>query len=284
MDILNKSKSGMSGVEISEELDINRITMTKYLSIFAAEGLIRQKNIGNVTLWFVDGGLEQYDFPDDYFKIKSKYFDLLISGPEIQPVSLIRSCLHSGATVKKLVSEVIVPAISGIRKLYDSGKIGNSEYSLLRNIITKSIQEFSHTPAEINPKKNVIVISADSQSTLLAEAASASLRSDGWNVFYLGDMSSSINVLFDLDLQKLVGKIWKQKQGIMIVSVFSDTEEGLNFFAESINSLKEKIGKNLYLSLCGKTSKKLEIKSDLLSEKLDEVIQWSETVFESSET
>ena len=46
------------------------------------------------------------------------------------------------------------------------------------------------------------MISADYQSTLFSEAASALFHSDGWQVYSLGDMSSSIDVLFDLDLQK----------------------------------------------------------------------------------
>ena len=37
------SETGMFGVEISEKVGINRITMTKYLKVFAAEGLLRQK-------------------------------------------------------------------------------------------------------------------------------------------------------------------------------------------------------------------------------------------------
>jgi len=46
-----------------------------------------------------------------------------------------------------------------------------------------------------------------------------------------------IDVLFDLDFQKLVSKIWKQKSGILIVLVFSNTIERLNFFADSINPI-----------------------------------------------
>ena len=41
--ILGDSKTGMSGVEISEKIGVNRITMTKYLKVFAAEGLLRSK-------------------------------------------------------------------------------------------------------------------------------------------------------------------------------------------------------------------------------------------------
>lgn len=282
IDLLDDSKTGMSGVEISKKLGVNRTTMTKYLKVFAAEGFLRQNNIGNITLWFLESGQEAYSFPDDYFKVAPQYLEKLVKGQETQIYSLIKNCLNSGASVPKLVTEVIIPSIDSIQKLYDDGKIGNTEEKLLQNIISKSLQIFNQISIDSNPKNNVIVISADAYSSLLSEAASASLHSDGWKVFHLGDMSSAINVLFDLDLQKLMGKIWKQKSGIMIILVFSNTEEGLHFFAESVNSIKEKLGKRIRLALCGKVGKKTKIQSDLISEKFEDVLQWSKTVSESS--
>ena len=62
IDLLDDSKTGMSGVEISKKLGVNRTTMTKYLKVFAAEGFLRQKNIGNITLWFLEPGQEAYSF------------------------------------------------------------------------------------------------------------------------------------------------------------------------------------------------------------------------------
>jgi len=283
IEILQDSKTGLSGVEISKKLGINRITVTKYLGIFATEGLIKQKNIGNVTLWSLEKGIEQYTFPDDYFVVESKFSDLLISMSENQVYSLIRNCISSGVSVPKFTTEVILPATFKIKKLYDDGKIGDSEEKLLRNIVSHSLQILNQQQTEPNPKKNIITIAADPQSSLLSEMASTSLQSQGWRVFHLGDMSSSINVIFDLDLQKLLGKIWRQKEGIMVVAVFSESEEGLNFFAEAVNSLKTKLGKKLRLVLCGKVGKKTKISSDLLTSKFDDVLQWSETVFESSE-
>jgi hypothetical protein len=255
--------------------------MGKYLKVFAVEGLLRQKNIGNITLWFLEPGQESYNFPDDYFKITPQYLDYLVKGSENQVYSLIRNCLHSGATVNRLILEVILPAINSVKNLYDDGKIGTSEQNLLRTTISKSLQIFNQLQVISEPKKNVVVIAADSQSLLLSEAASSTYHSDGWNVFHLGDMSSVINVLFDLDFQKLIGKIWKQKPGILIVVVFSQTDEGLNFFADSINPIKEKSGKHMKLALCGKISNKTKIDSDLLSEKPEDILQWSQTVFEN---
>jgi len=281
ISLLKDSDDGMSGIEISKKIDVNRITMIKYLKVFAAEGLLRQKNIGNVTLWFLEPGQESFIFPDDYFKITSRYLELLVKGNEEQIYSLIRNCLNSGAIVNRIILEVIYPTIDHIHDLYDSGKIGAAEQNLLRTTISKSLSIFNQIPVVLDQKKNVVVIAADPESTLLAESASASYHSDGWNVSHLGDMSSAIDVLFDLDFQKLVGKIWKQKPGILLVVIFSQTSEGLTFFADSINPNKKKSNKLIKLALCGKISKKTKINSDLLSENIGDILQWSNTISEN---
>ena len=278
---LDNSSDGMSGVEISEIIGVNRITMAKYLKVFAAEGLLRQKNIGNVILWFLEPGQEFFNFPDDYFKVTSRFLEYLVKGNEDQVYSLIRNCLHSGGTVNRLILEVILPSIDHIKHLFDDGKIGTAEQSLLETTISKSLQIFNQIQIVSDPKKNVVVIAADAYSRLYSEVASTAYHSDGWKVSHLGDMSFAINVLFDLDFQKLIGKIWKQKPGIMIVVVFSQTSEGLNFFADSINSIKGKSGKHMKLVLCGKIPKKTKINSDLSSEKIGDILQWSQTVFQN---
>jgi methanogenic corrinoid protein MtbC1 len=281
ISILKDYDSGMSGIEISKKINVNRITMTKYLKVFAAEGLLRQKNIGNVTLWFLEPGQESFIFPDDYFKVISQYLELLVKGNEDQIYSLIRNCLNSGASINQLILEVIYPTIEYVHNLYDSGKIGAAEQNLLKTIISKSLNIFNQIPVVSDPKKNVVVIAADPESILISESASASYHSDGWNVSHLGDMSSAINVLFDLDFQKLVGKIWKQKPGILLVVIFSQTSQGLTFFADSINPNKVKSNKLMKLALCGKISKKTKINSDLLSNNIGDILQWSNTISEN---
>ncbi len=279
--LLRDSKIGISGVEISERLGINRVTMTKYLNIFSAEGVIGEKNIGNVNLWFVYEGIEQFQFPDDYFRVQERYIEYITKYSESSVYNLIRSCLNSDVNVIKLMTEVILTAIPEVQKYFDDGKIGKAEEQLMKTIISKSIQLVNLDIQSPKNEKNVIIIAADSQSVLEAEAASAAYRSNDWNVFFLGDMSSSIDILFDLELTKLLSKIWKSKQGLMIVAVFSQTEEGLKFFSESFYSVKGKNDDNLHLVLSGKIGKKITIKSELQSEKLDDILQWSQTKFEN---
>ena len=279
--LLRDSTTGISGVEISERLGINRVTMTKYLNVFEAEGIIAEKSIGNVNLWLVHEGIEQLQFPDDYFQVQEKYVDYIIKCSEYAVCNLIRNCMNSEVSVIRLMTEVILPAIPQIQKYFDEGKIGKVEEQLMKNIMSKSIQVVNLHKQNLENEKNVIVIAADSQSILEAEAASATYHSQGWNTFFLGDMSSSIDVLFDLELTKLLSKIWKDKHGLMIVAVFSKTEEGLKFFSESFYSVKGKNDDNLHLVLAGKVGKKVKMKSDLQTEKFEDIIQWSQTKFEN---
>ena len=282
VSLLINSKTGLSGLEVSERLKINRITTTKYLNIFAAEGLIKQKNIGNVNLWFIEDGTEKFNFPEDFFKVKTKYIEYLTSRKEQHVYNLVRNSFHSTTQPVKIITEIIIPSIESIYGIFDQGKIGKSELNLLEKIISNSIQIIKLENFDIDTKKNVILISADHQSTLLSEAASASFHADGWRVYSLGDMSSSIDVLFDLDLQKLLTKVWKPGVGMMIIVVFSSTPESMKFFAESVNSIKAKSRRNLRLAVCGDMKKNASIKADLIEEDIEAILQWSQTTFESS--
>ena len=280
--LLHSSKSGISGVEISEKLGINRVTMSKYLNKFAAEGTITQKNIGNLNLWFVDEDIEQLNFPDDYFLVQEKFPSYVIDCNERHVNNLIKNCINSKAKMDKIITEIIIPTIPHIQKLFDDGKIGKSEEQLMTGIISNSLQMITYHSGHSDSGKNVIILSADSESILSSESAAAAFRSQNWNVFSIGDISSSIDVLFDLELRKLLSKTWKSKDGVMIVLVFSQTEEGLKFISDSFYSVKEKSENNLFIVLSGKTGKKVKIKGDLSASKLEDILQWSNTKYENS--
>ena len=279
--LLHSSKSGISGIEISEKLKINRVTMSKYLNKFAAEGTITQQSIGNLNLWFVDDDIEQLNFPDDYFLAQEKFASHVIDCIEKPAYNLIKNCINSKAKMDKIVTEIILPTIPQVQKLFDDGKIGKSEQQLMTGIMLNSIQMITHHSGNSESGKNIIILSADSESSLISESAGAAFRSQNWNVFSIGDMSSSIDVLFDLELRKLLSKTWKSKEGVMIILVFSQTEEGLKFISDSFYSVKEKSENNLFIVLSGKTGKKVKIKGDLSTPKLEDILQWSNTKYEN---
>lgn len=276
IEALSESKTGLSGIEIAHLLKINRATMAKYLNIFAAEGIVKQKNIGNANLWFVESGTEKLQFPADYFRVKEKFLEHLSANQQHQAYSLIRNASHSGADTYTMINEVILPAVASVEDLNLKAKISTSEAKMLRGIISNSIQ-ILRSQKESDTKRNVILLSADSQSLLYCQAASCSLETKGWQVWPVGDVSDAIDVLFDLDLQKFVTKVWKQKQGVMVVAIFSGTEEGAKFFSESAHSIKPKFGKNLHIVAHSRTQKQ-SAKAEFTSDKFDAVIQWIESI------
>jgi len=284
IDILRDSRTGLSGIEISEKLKINRLTMAKYLQIFAAEGLVKQKNVGNVNLWFMEEGVESFEFPADFFRVKNKYLQYVLLGASKEAHNILRNSLHSGANPTKIITEVIVPAIESIQNSYDAGKIGKSEKNYLDDIILGSIYLVILVEKETEIKKNIIVFSTDSANSLMAQAASAAFHAEGWKVLQLGDMSTAIDVMFDIDLQRFLNKIWIKKQGLMIVVVFSSTENAIKFFSQAVIASKAKFGKALHLVFCTKLAKKTREGADFVSDDIEKVFQWCQTVYERSQS
>jgi len=284
IDILNQSKTGLTGIEIAEKLKINRVTISKYLKIFAAEGLIKQKNMGSVNLWFVEPGIDQLSFPKDFFLVKNKYLEYILSALNHEAHNLIRVSLHSGANPSKLICEVIEPAIDAVENAFKNGKVGKSEKNFLDGIILASIFLILLADKEIEPKKNIVIISTDYQNSLHAQAASAAFHMENWKTSLLGDMSTAIDVLFDIDLQRFLNKIWSTREGIMIIVIFSSTEGAIKFFSQAVDTNKSKFGKNLYLALHTKMAKKTKTTADFISDDTATLLQWCQTVFESSQT
>jgi len=281
IDALGPSRTGLTGVEIAEKLRINRVTMSKYLKIFAGEGLIKQKNMGSVNLWFIEEGVDKLSFPADFFQVQNKYLEYVLSGLSPEAHTLIRTALHSGAVPTKIVSEVIIPTIEAVENSYNGGKMGRSEKNFLDEIISTSISLIGLLEEEINPKKNAVILATDYQNALLAQAASAALRTEKWRVSLLGDMSSAIDVMFDIDLQRFLNKIWPKRDGIMIVIIFSSKEGEIKFFSQAVDTSTEKFGKNLHLALCTKIAKKSKTGVDFVSGDVENLLQWCQTVFES---
>lgn len=282
IDVLRDSKTGLSGIEIAEKLKINRLTITKYLQVFAAEGLVKQKNIGNVNLWFIEEGVESFEFPADFFRVKNKYLQYVLLGVSREAHNILRNSLHSGANPTKIITEVIIPSIESVQNSYNTGKIGKSEKNYLDDIILGSIYLITLTERETNLKKNVIVFSTDSNNSLMAQAASAAFHVEGWKISQLGDMSTAIDVMFDIDLQRFLNKIWTKKQGLMVIVVFSSTESTIKFFSQAVVASKAKFGKALHLVFCTKLTKKTKEEADFVSDDIEKILQWCQTVYEST--
>lgn len=252
----NDARGGMSGVDLAGALGMSRTTVSKYLRMLAADGTLDRREIGNVTLWSLRPGQESFAFPDDYFRAASAYMECIRNASESGAVQVVRNCVRSGASTTSLVLDVVLPASDAIRDMYETGKIGTAEQNYLGGIISRSLHEIEGRDSGVRAGRekkgrSVLVIAADSRSEPVSHAACSIYRSDGWAVFGLGDMSAAAGVLFDLDFERLTGKVWNPKDGPLITVVFSSTAEGLNFFADSIYPASRR-SRRMHLLLCGR--------------------------------
>ena len=252
----NDARGGMSGVDLAGALGMSRTTVSKYLVMLAADGTLDRREIGNVTLWSLRPGQESFAFPDDYFRAASAYMECIRNASESGAVQVVRNCVRSGASTASLVLDVVLPASDAIRDMYETGKIGTAEQNYLGGIISRSLHEIEGRDTVVRTSRekgrSVLVIAADSRSAPVSHAACSIYRSGGWTVFGLGDMSAAAaGVLFDLDFERLTGKVWSPRDGPLITVVFSSTAEGLNFFADSIYPASRR-SRRMHLLLCGR--------------------------------
>lgn len=269
-DLLS-SEPGLPGAEISRRLGVGRATMTKYLSAFEAGGLVRKNQMGNVTLWYAGDAADLFSFPEDYFRVQKSYSKALSSLDAGAARSLVRSCAHSRASVARMVVDVFMPSVLEIGSLFDAGRIGTAEESMMRTMVSDSIRQLD-SPAPPAPGKTAILLSADSDRLVL-DAARAMYGAEGWNTCSLGNMAPAAGVMFDLDLQKLVARV-SAERGTTVVAIFASSPESMAFFAEAAKSVKSRHRGRLLSVLCGPDC---GVEADLSTSDLSAVLQWSET-------
>ena len=261
--------AALPGAEISRRLGVGRATMAKYLSEFEAEGLVGRERLGNATLWRAGEAAEVFTFPADYFRVQKRYSTAVSSLDTASARSLVRACAHSGASAARMVLDVFMPSVIEIGALFEAGRIGTAEESLMRTMVSDSIRQLDAPPPR-SPAKTAVLVSADSDRLVL-DAARAMYGEKGWRTCALGNMAPAAGVMFDLDLQKLVARV---SGTTTVVAVFSSSAEGMAFFAEAAASARSRHRGRVLVALCGP---ECGVKADLATQDLAALVQWSET-------
>lgn len=277
--VLGKSQSGMSGVELASKMGMSRITLSRYLTSFEQHGVVYGKKMGNVTVWHIKKGFDDYSFPQDYFRVTSTYLDTVVSGDAQGAVALLENCVYSGAKPVRLILDTVLPAYESIGRMYETQKIGSLERMSLQDTLDRSMYTLGRA-SNVSATKNCILMSTESNADIFCRAAAASLRSENWHVHNLGDIAGSVDVFFDLELQKLLGRVWRGTSGIMILVAFGGNLDALRFLASAVNTIRKKIPKNIQLAFCGETGGKL-LGSDMATQNVSELIQWCDTVHQN---
>jgi len=284
IDVLQSAGgTGLSGVELADRIGINRMTITKYLDVMHAMGLLKKKKIGNVNIWFVQIGVGDIEFPINYVQVQQKLISSILAGDEDIARRILLSVMNSNVDQVKVMTDVIVPAVNTIRELYSRGKLNKTERTFLSSLMMELIDlvKFNVRPGEQKPNAHVICVAGSEDRSHMAKSAAVALLARGWDSSYIGDVGEQIDPFFDIDFQRYLLRLWSNKHGLMLVCIFSSGEGSLRFISSTAKQMKGRVRGELRITTV--TTPQLrpvaEESSDYVAEDLLALVEWAEREF-----
>jgi methanogenic corrinoid protein MtbC1 len=284
IDVLQSAGgTGLSGVELADRIGINRMTITKYLDVMHAMGLLKKKKIGNVNIWFVQIGVGDIEFPINYVQVQQKLISSILAGDEDIARRILLSVMNTNVDQVKVMTDVIVPAVNTIRELYSRGKLNKTERTFLSSLMMELIDlvKFNVRPGEQKPNAHVICVAGSEDRSHMAKSAAVALLARGWDSSYIGDVGEQIDPFFDIDFQRYLLRLWSNKHGLMLVCIFSSGEGSLRFLSSTAKQMKGRVRGELRITTV--TTPQLrpvaEESSDYVAEDLLALVEWAEREF-----
>lgn len=281
VDVLQSSGGmGLSGIELADKTGINRMTITKYLDVMNAVGLVKKKKIGPVNVWVLESGVADIEFPINYIQVQQKLIGAILSGEEEQARKILISVLNSDVDQVRVLTEVVIPAGNTIGELYSRGRLGKTERSFLSNLVLELVDLIKFTVRQPEQKTNAsaLFVAGSEDRVLLAKSAAVAFQVLGWDTIYLGDVEGEIDPFFDIDFQRYVSRVWAEKHGIMIVCIFSSDEGSLKFLSSAAKALKGRLKGELRLAVIATPDlqQSAEESSEYSAKDLFALVQWAE--------
>ena len=284
IDVLQSAGgTGLSGVEVADKIGINRMTVTKYLDVMYAMGLLKKKKIGNVNIWFAQIGVADIEFPINYIQVQQKLISSILAGDEDHARRILLSVMNSSVDQVRVLADVIVPAINTIGELYSRGRLNKTERVFMLNLMMELIDliKFNVRPAEQKAHAQVVCVAGTEDRIHIAKSAAVALLARGWDSSYIGDVGDQIDPFFDIDFQRYLLRTWGSKHGLMLVCIFSSGEGSLRFLSSTAKQMKAKIKGELRVGAL--TTQELhpvaQESSDYVAKDLLALVEWAEREF-----
>ncbi len=284
IDVLQSAGgTGLSGVELADRIGINRMTITKYLDVMHAMGLLKKKKIGNVNIWFVQIGVGDIEFPINYIQVQQKLISSILAGDEDHARRILLSIMNSNVDQVRVMTDVVLPAVNTIGELYSRGRLNKTERTFLLNLMMELIDlvKFNVRPREQKTNAHAVCVAGSEDRVHIAKGAAVALLARGWDSSYIGDVGEQIDPFFDIDFQRYLLRLWRDKHGLMLVCIFSSGEGSLRFLSSTAKDMKGKIKGELRITAV--TTQQLqpvaEESSDYVAKDLLALVDWTEREF-----
>ena len=280
VDVLQNARTGLSGIELADKTGLNRMTITKYLDVMQAIGLVKKKKIGTVNVWFLETGVADIEFPVNYIQVQQKLIEFVLADEEEQARRLLLSVLNSNVDQVKILTDIILPSVNTINELYSRGRIGKTERIHLSSVLGGLVDlvKFNSHPEEPKMNANVICVAGTDDMVHLAKSAAVAFQILGWNSKYVGSIEQDMDPFFDIDFQRYLSRAWGNRRGLLLVCILSSGEGPMRLLASTTRSMKGRLKGELRLAIIASPElhKAAEEGADLIVTDLQAVIDWAE--------
>jgi hypothetical protein len=243
--------TGMSGVELAKKTGINRMTITKYLTLLYSIGLIKKKKIGTVNIWFLESGLSYPGSSINYNELQQRFMNAILAGSDELSSKLIINALNSGADKLKLLTDVFLPTVNTVSELYSRGRLNRAERINFQSVVIEILDfvKYSTYSGEKRPDISALIVCGSEDAIIHSKIIELSLRLENCDTRYIGNVEGVLDPFFDIDFQRYVTRLWGSKTGVVILCICSSVESSLRFLYSAAHVLRNKLAARLILCL-----------------------------------
>ena len=281
IETLRNHEEGMSSIELADAIHVNRMTITKYLNILSAIGLIKRKKIGSINIWTIESGVEDIEFPLNYLHLQQKFITSLMGYHKRELSKILLNIIYSNTEILKILKEIIIPSSNTIKGLYDRGRLGKTELLYLYNLLFDLVIliEIYHKNTEYNKNIHNIFIAGNQDQILNSKILSVASEVSNCDTIYIGNIEQHIDPFFDIDLQRHIAKLWLHKKGTKVIFLCCSEESSLRFLFTTSDYIKRKMTENIKIVLF--TNSEIldlakDLKFDFITSDLNSIIIWLE--------
>ena len=277
---------GLSGVELANRTGINRMTVTKYLDVMNAMGLVKKKKMGPVNVWVLESGVGDIEFPVNYLQVQQRLIAAILAGEEDQARKIMLSTINSNVDQVRVLTEVVIPATNTVSELYSRGRLGKTDRTFLHSLMMEvvDITRFNVRVAVQKTNANAIFVAGSDDMVLLAKCAAVAFQIQGWNSTYVGNVEGEIDPFFDIDFQRYVSKVWSNRRGLMLICIFSSGEGSLRFLSSASKALKGRLKGHLRVAIFAtpELQQAAEEAYDYSAKDLLSLVEWAEREYNTA--
>jgi len=281
IETLRNHEEGMSSIELADAIHVNRMTITKYLNILSAIGLIKRKKIGSINIWTIESGVEDIEFPLNYLHLQQKFINSLVGYNKRELGKILLNIIYSDTEVLKILKEIIIPSSNTLKGLYDRGRLGKTELIFLYNLLFDLVIliEIYHKNTEYNKNIHNIFIAGNQDQILNSKILSVASEVSNCDTIYIGNIEQHIDPFFDIDLQRHIAKFWLHKKGTKVIFLCCSEEGSLRFLSTAADYIKMKMAENIKIVLFVNSEildLAKDLKFDFITSDLNSLIIWLE--------